>query len=63
MTIVESTRNDFVKIKLEFLKALRRDPNTADFTFVPAGNHRTPVTWACSPENRIHGQGRCGGSS
>jgi hypothetical protein len=44
MTIVESHPDDLVKIKLEFLKPFAAT-NTADFTFVPAGN-KTTVTWA-----------------
>ena len=44
MTIVESRPNELVKIKLEFLKPFRAT-NTAEFTFVPVGNH-TVVTWA-----------------
>jgi carbon monoxide dehydrogenase subunit G len=49
MTIVESHPNDLVKIKLEFLKPFAAT-NTADFTFVPAGN-QTTVTWAMFGEN------------
>ena len=49
MTIVESHPNDLVKIRLEFLKPFAAT-NTADFTFVPAGN-QTRVTWAMFGDN------------
>ena len=50
MTIVESKPHQLVKIRLEFLKPFKAT-NTAEFTFMPVGNH-TVVTWAMyGPKN------------
>jgi hypothetical protein len=51
MTIIASEPPARVGIKLEFLKPFAAT-NTADFTFVPAGN-QTTVTWAMFGENNF----------
>ena len=70
MTIVDCRPTEFVQIKLEFFKPFK-GTNTAEFTFVPVGQHETQVTWAmygpknflakalhvvCSMEKMIGGQ-------
>jgi uncharacterized protein YndB with AHSA1/START domain len=44
MTIMESRPNEFIQIKLEFVKPFAAT-NTAEFTFVPQGD-QTKATWA-----------------
>jgi uncharacterized protein YndB with AHSA1/START domain len=51
MTITECRPNDFIRIKLEFLKPFACT-NTAEFTFAPQGDGQTAVTWSMfGPKN------------
>jgi Polyketide cyclase / dehydrase and lipid transport len=51
MTILESQPNDFVRIKLEFLKPLAAN-NSTEFTFKPQGD-QTVVTWSMNGRNNF----------
>ena len=51
MTILESNPNDFVRIKLEFIKPFAAN-HTAQFTFRPEGD-RTVVTWSMFGEKNL----------
>jgi hypothetical protein len=51
MTIIESHPNDFIRIKLEFLKPFAAT-HTAEFTFKPEGD-RTQVTWSMFGERNF----------
>lgn len=51
MTILECRPTEFIRIKLEFFKPFK-GLSTAEFTFVPQGDHQTQVTWAMyGPKN------------
>lgn len=54
MTIVDSRPNEFIRMKLEFLKPFACT-NTAEFTFRAAGSE-TKVTWAMYGENKFIGK-------
>lgn len=54
MTITESSPNDFIRFKLEFLKPFKAT-NTAEFTFKPDGN-QTTVTWSMTGTNNFMGK-------
>ncbi len=45
MTILDCRPTEFIRIKLEFFKPFK-GLSTAEFTFVPQGDHQTQVTWA-----------------
>ncbi len=51
MTIVESKKNDHIKIKLEFLKPFKAT-NTATFSF-QASDKQTLVTWGMTGKNNF----------
>ena len=54
MTIIESSPNDLIRFKLEFLKPFKAT-NTAEFTFKSAGN-QTTVTWSMTGTNNFMGK-------
>jgi len=49
MTITQSQENEWIRLRLEFIKPFRAT-NTAEFTFKPKGN-QTLVTWSMSGKN------------
>jgi hypothetical protein len=51
MTITDSRPDQFIRIRLDFLKPLP-GTSTAEFTFVPDGN-QTRVTWSMYGENNF----------
>jgi len=51
MTVTGSRPDEFIRIKLEFLKPWEAT-NTTEFTFTPEGD-RTAVTWSMSGENNF----------
>lgn len=51
MTITDARPSDLVRVKLEFFKPFAAT-NTAEFTFVPEGNH-TRVTWSMFGEKNF----------
>ncbi len=53
-TITESRANEFIKIKLEFLKPFKAT-NTTEFTFTPQGE-QTLMSWSMSGENSFAGK-------
>ncbi len=54
MTIIESTPDKKIVIKLEFLKPFKAI-NTAEFTFAPAGE-QTQVSWSMFGKNNFMGK-------
>lgn len=54
MTIVESRPNEYIKLRLDFLRPMQTT-NTAEFTFVAKGNE-TSVTWSMSGKNNFIGK-------
>jgi hypothetical protein len=53
MTIIESTPDELVRIKLEFFKPFAA-VSTAEFSFEPVANSQTKVTWSMSgPKNLL----------
>jgi uncharacterized protein YndB with AHSA1/START domain len=57
MTIIESTPNDRIRIKLDFLKPFAAT-NIAEFTFRPEGN-QTLVTWSMEGINNFIAKAFC----
>lgn len=51
MTITESRPNEFIRIKLEFMRPFTAT-NTADFAFAPKNGH-TGVTWSMAGKNNF----------
>jgi hypothetical protein len=51
MTIIESNLNEFIRIKLEFLKPFKAT-NAAEFNFQSKGN-QTIVTWSMTGKNNF----------
>lgn len=58
MTIVESRPGERVRIKLEFFKPFAAT-NSAEFTFRPAADGGTAVTWAMSGRNNFFARAMC----
>ncbi|MBC8011764.1 MAG: SRPBCC family protein [Burkholderiales bacterium] len=58
MTIIESRPAERVRIRLDFEKPMK-STSTAEFTFAPASNGGTAVTWAMSGENNFVGRAFC----
>lgn len=54
MTITDSKPNEFILMKLEFIKPFAAT-NTTEFTFKPEGD-RTAVTWSMSGRNNFMGK-------
>lgn len=54
MTITESRPNDFIKIRLDFLKPMKAT-NTAEFTLTQEGNE-TNVTWSMYGKSNFVGK-------
>jgi hypothetical protein len=52
MTVTESRSNELLRIRLEFLKPFAAT-NTAEFTFTPAGESGTSVTWSMNGETNF----------
>jgi hypothetical protein len=57
MTVTESRPDEFIKIRLEFLKPFAAT-NTAEFTFKADGD-RTAVTWSMTGRNNFVGKAIC----
>jgi uncharacterized protein YndB with AHSA1/START domain len=58
MTIIESRVPERVCFKLEFLKPFAAT-HTAEFTFAPAADGATTVTWSMSGENNFFSRALC----
>lgn len=52
MTILENRPAERLKIRVEFVKPFRAT-NFAEFTFQPAGNNKTAVTWSMTGTNNF----------
>lgn len=55
MTIIESTPNERIKIKLDFFKPFEGS-HTAEFTFTPVDARQTEVTWSMYGQNDFIGK-------
>ena len=58
MTITESRPGELVRIKLEFFKPFAAT-NTAEFSFKPAGDDTTAVTWTMTGQNNFLSKAIC----
>jgi hypothetical protein len=57
MTIIESRPDEFIRIKLEFIKPFEMT-STTEFSFAPVG-HQTEVKWMMYGENNFLGKAFC----